>query len=130
MAVQKVEFVGFRTPRLQETVALFRDVLGLTAVRETKDLVGFRLADGAILELYSPADTFHAFFETGPVVGFRVENFEEARAAMLCAGVPFLGEPQHAEGIGWQHFRTPDGTILEIIGPAAPPEPAGSGEEE
>ncbi len=33
MAVQKVDFVGIRTHRLDETVALFRDVLGLEVTR-------------------------------------------------------------------------------------------------
>jgi hypothetical protein len=28
---------------------------------------------------------------------------------------------QHADGISWQHFYCPDGTILEISGPGAKP---------
>ena len=117
MTVLKVGFVGIRSDRLDETVALFRDVIGVPVTRETDNLVGFRLADGTVLELYGPANEFHAFFTTGPVVALQVDNFDVARRAMLTAGVNFIGDVQHADGISWQHFYCPDGTILEISGP-------------
>jgi catechol 2,3-dioxygenase-like lactoylglutathione lyase family enzyme len=85
MTVLKVGFVGIRSDRLDETVALFRDVIGVPVTRETDDLVGFRLADGTVLEFYGPANEFHAFFTTGPVVAFRVDNFDVTRRAMLAA---------------------------------------------
>jgi hypothetical protein len=61
MTVLKVGFVGIRSDRLDETVALFRDVIGVPVTRRTDDLVGFRLADGTVLELYGPTNEFHAF---------------------------------------------------------------------
>jgi catechol 2,3-dioxygenase-like lactoylglutathione lyase family enzyme len=116
MTVLKVDFVGIRTNRLDETVALFRDVLGVSVNRQTDDLVGFKLADGTVLELYGPANEFHGFFTTGPVVAFKVDNFDVARRAMVAAGVKFIGEVQDADGLSWQHFYGPDGTVLEISG--------------
>jgi hypothetical protein len=68
------------------------------------------------LELYGSANEFHSFFTTGPVVAFRVDNFDVARRAMLAGGVKFIGDVQHADGVSWQHFYSPDGTVLEIIG--------------
>jgi hypothetical protein len=65
------------------------------------------------LELYGPADKFHAFF-TGPVVPFRADDFDITRR--LCAGVGHR-DVQHADGVSWQHFYCPDGTVLEISGP-------------
>ncbi len=118
MTVQKVDFVGIRTNRLSETAALFRDTLKVQVTRQTADLVGFKLADDTVLELYGPTDRFHAFFATGPVVAFRVENFQAARRAMTEAGVRLIGNPQRADGHFWQHFHSPDGTILELSGPA------------
>src|SRR5262249_24413583 len=97
MTVSKVGFVGIRTDRLDETLALFRDVLGLSVGRRTDDQVGFKLADGTVLELYGPANEFHSFFTTGPVVAFRVANFDVARQAMLEAGITFIGDIQHAD---------------------------------
>lgn len=119
MTVQRIDFVGIRTNRLGETAALFRDILKAPVARQAKDLVGFKLADETVLELYGPSDTLHAFFTTGPVVAFRVEDFEAARKAMLKAGVGFIGNVQHAGRHYWQHFHSPDGAILELSGPAA-----------
>ncbi|MCT7375842.1 VOC family protein [Chelativorans salis] len=113
--------MGIRSGRLDETVRLFRDVIGVPVTRQADDLVGFRLADGTVLELYGPGDAFHAFFKTGPVVGFRVDDFDATRRAMIAAGIGFIGDVQHADGESWQHFHCPDGTIAEIIGPGAPP---------
>jgi catechol 2,3-dioxygenase-like lactoylglutathione lyase family enzyme len=132
MTVLKVDFVGIRTNRLDETVALFRDVLGVQVAGETDDSVRFRLADNTTLELYGPGDEFHAFFATGPVVAFRVEDFAIARQAMVNAGIEFIGEIQTAAGVSWQHFFSPGGTILELIGPVPvslniPPAPPTSG---
>jgi hypothetical protein len=51
------------------------------------------------------------------VVGFGVGDFDATRAAMLAAKVEFIGAIQHADGVSWQHFCCPDGTVSEIIGP-------------
>ena len=121
MAVEGVGFVGLRTDQFREMVGLFRDVIGVPLVRETSGLAGFRLGDGTVLEVYGQADEFHSFFTTGPVVGLRVGDFDAVRVLMLAAGVEFIGSPQHAKGTSWQHFRCPDGTVLEIIGPGTDP---------
>lgn len=120
MAVDAIGFVGMRTAQLDETVRLFRDVMGASVTRQADHFVGFRLADGAALEIYGPADQFHSFFTTGPVVGFRVDNFDATHQAMVAAGVGFIGDVQHSNGVSWQHFYCPDGTIAEIIGPGSP----------
>ena len=127
MTVLKVDFVGIRSDRLDETVALFLDVLGVSVDRQTDDLVAFKLADGTVLELYGPANGFHIFFTTGPVVAFRVDNFDVTRRAMLAAGVKFIGDVQHADGVSWQHFYCPDGTVLEISGTGQGANPRASG---
>ena len=121
MAVEGVGFVGLRTDQFSEMVRLFRDVIGMPLAREAVGLAGFRFGDGTVLEVYGPADEHHSFFITGPVVGLRVGDFDGARELMVAAGVEFLGEVQHVSGTSWQHFRCPDGTVLEIIGPGTPP---------
>jgi catechol 2,3-dioxygenase-like lactoylglutathione lyase family enzyme len=121
MTIRAIGFVGMRSPKLQETARLFRDVLGASVTQELDDLVRFTLADGTKLELYGPNDQFHAFFATGPVVGFRVDDFTATKQAMVAAGVVFIGGVQQANGESWQHFFCPDGTIAEIMGPAATP---------
>jgi len=119
--MDSVAFVGMRSDRFTETVRLFRDIIGVQVARQAPDMTGFRLGDGTVLEIYGPADDFHSFFTTGPVVGFGVGDFDATRAAMLAAKVEFIGAIQHAGGVSWQHFRCPDGTVAEIIGPGKAP---------
>jgi hypothetical protein len=119
--VRGIGFVGMRSEYFEETVAVFRDVIGVPVAHEKDGLIGFTLGDGTVLELYGPEEEFHEFFSTGPVVGFKVDDFDATRAAMIAAGVAFFGEPQHADGTSWQHFYCPDGTVAEIIGPVVSP---------
>lgn len=121
MTVQGVGFVGMRTDRLEETVTLFRDVIGVPVTRRSAGFVMFTLGDGTLLELFGPESRFHGVFTTGPVVGFRVEDFDTTHGALMAAGVEFVSGHEHADGISWRHFRCPDGTIAEITGPGAPP---------
>ena len=67
------------------------------------------------MELYRPEEEFHAFFTTGPVVAFRVDNVDAARAAMEAAGIQFIGPIQRSGKTSWNHFRAPDGTVFEIL---------------
>jgi hypothetical protein len=115
-----VGFVGFRTDRFDEMVELFRNLVGLEVLREAPGATSFRLGSDADAELhvYADTDADHAFFTTGPVVGLRVADVDEARARMVNAGLEMLTEVERTESAAWCHFRAPDGTVLEIIGPA------------
>ena len=74
-------------------------------------------AEGTPIHVYAETDADHAFFDSGPVVGLVVEDFDATRAAMVAAGIAFIGEPQRDGGSAWNHFRGPDGNVYEIIGP-------------
>ena len=112
-----VGFVGFRTDRFEEMVALFRDLVGLPVIREAPGATWFRLGTDAELHVYAESDPDHAFFTTGPVVGLRVADVDEARARMMDAGLEMLTEVERTESAAWCHVRAPDGTVIEIIGP-------------
>jgi catechol 2,3-dioxygenase-like lactoylglutathione lyase family enzyme len=110
-------WLGVRTERFEETVRFFRNVMGLQQIRQDSDVVvGFAFPDGTEVEVWRPEDEFHAFFGTGPVVGFRVEDFDDARARMEAEGIEFLGPVQRSEKAAWVHFRGPDGNVYEVIG--------------
>jgi len=97
-----VGFVGFRTDRFDAMVTLFRDRIGLLTIRQAPGANWFQLGTDAELHVYADTDADHAFFTFGPVVGLRV----------------MLTETQRSADSAWCHFRAPDGTVLEIIGPA------------
>ncbi len=117
MEVKGLGWLGIRTAHFEQTVALFRDVMSLEVISEEHDMVGFKFPDGTEVEVWSPEDEFHSFFKTGPVPGFRVDDFQDARARMEAEGVEFLTPVQHSEGTPWVHFRGPDGNVYEIYGP-------------
>ena len=114
MQVKSLTWLGLRTPQFEEMVTFFRDVMGMQPIRDEPEIAGFQLADGTQMELYRPQEEFHAFFTTGPVVAFRVDDVDAARVSMEAAGSEFIGPIQRAGKTSWNHFRAPDGTVFEI----------------
>ena len=117
MAGQGIGFIGFRTDRFEDMVALFRDRIGLAVIREAPGAACFRLGDDAELHVYADTDADHAFFTTGPVVGLRVADVDATRAALEANGLEMLTEIERTDDAAWCHFRAPDGTVMEVIGP-------------
>jgi catechol 2,3-dioxygenase-like lactoylglutathione lyase family enzyme len=113
-----VGFVGFRTGHFEEMVDLFRDLVGLEVLREAPGATWFQLGSDAELHVYADTDPDHAFFTTGPVIGLRVDDVEATRARMEAAGLEMLTDVDRTESATWCHVRAPDGTVIEIIGPA------------
>lgn len=118
MSGSGIGFVGFRTDRFEEMVGLFRDLIGLPVVREAHGAIWFRLGIDAELHVYADTDPDHAFFTTGPVVGLRVDDVDATRSRLEAAGLGMITDVERTDDAAWCHFRAPDGTVLEIIGPA------------
>ena len=116
MSVEKIGFVGFRSTDLKALREVFEDGLELVPTDTSSDQVGYLLSDGTRLEAYDQDNEFHTFFETGPVVGFSVPDFERSWARLKRLGVEQLTDIQSEDGRHWVHFRLPDGTIAELIG--------------
>ena len=121
--VQSIRFIGVRTDALAAMSSLYGELLGAEVVSLGDGVARFRAADGTTIEVYAADDPDHDFFGTGPVVGFRVEDFAGVRARMVAAGIAFVGEPQRDGGAIWNHFVAPDGNVYEIIGADASGEP-------
>ena len=119
--VVAVRFVGVRTDRFEETVAVYRDALGLAPIRMSPGAAWFALGDGTEVHVYGPADRDHEFFGPAPCVGYLVEDFAAAHLALLAAGCDFaFGDPQVDGDAIWSHYRAPDGNVYEIIGRRSP----------
>ena len=120
--IQRLGFLGVRTASAETfaaTVGLYRDTLRMEPFFEEPAAVWFRTADGSQIHVYGPGDPDHEFFGAGPAVGLFVDDFVTARAAMVAAGIEFLGEPQEAGGALWNHYVGPDGNVYEIMGRVA-----------
>jgi catechol 2,3-dioxygenase-like lactoylglutathione lyase family enzyme len=119
VSVHGLGWLGVRTDRFDETVALYRDVLGLEPFHADEASVRFRLRGGAELHVYGPADDDHRFFGTAPVVGLAVEDAAATRERLEAAGIALLTELERDGEAAWCHFRGPDGNVYEIISGAA-----------
>ncbi len=115
MRVQGLTWLGLRTPQFNEMVTFFRDVMNMKPIRNEPGIAGFQMTDGTNLELYELDEESHAFFTTGPVVAFRVDDVDASRATMEAAGIEFIGSIQRMGKSSWNHFRAPDGTVFEIL---------------
>jgi catechol 2,3-dioxygenase-like lactoylglutathione lyase family enzyme len=114
MHVKGLAWLGLRTTQFEEMVTFLRDVMGMQPVRDEPEIAGFQMTDGTQVELYRPEEEFHAFFTTGPVVAFWVDDVDAARTTMEAAGIEFIGPIQRAGKTSWNHFRAPDGTVFEV----------------
>ena len=115
MEVRGLVWLGLHTDRFDETVWLYRDLMGLEPYHADERSVRFRLADGTEIHGYGPADREHEFFGTAPVVGFLVDDHDEWRRRLEAAGIEFLTAGEHADGSSWSHFRAPDGNVYELL---------------
>ena len=89
MKVEGLGWLGIRTERFEETARFFREVMDLEETRMERDVIGCAFPDGAKMQIWRPEDEVRSFFGTGPVVGLRVDDAQEAkaRAEMEAAGV-------------------------------------------
>jgi hypothetical protein len=117
-----VRFVGFRVAdpdTFVATVRLYRDLLGLEMVQDRgAESVRFRLPDGAELHVYGPDDADHLDFGDRACVGLEVPDVDEVRRLLEAARVDVLDEETERDGaLAWFHYRAPDGSVQEVIGP-------------
>lgn len=117
MILTGLTWLGTRTDRYTSTVAFFRDVMHLKVNEVAESFAWFELPNGDEVEVFGPDDSDHAFFTTGPVIGFGVTDIVSARGELEAAGVEFIGEIHGASGGRWSHFRGPDGNVYELAGP-------------
>ena len=130
MRVRGLAWVGTRTHAFADTVRFFGGSLELPLGRETRGFARFDLPDGGVVEVFDAGREEYPHFSTGPVVGFEVSDFDEARGELERAGYPLLlGVGGERGGYRWQHFRGPGGLVFEIVDypdRPAPGSPVGS----
>ncbi|HEX2193404.1 MAG TPA: VOC family protein [Candidatus Limnocylindria bacterium] len=114
MRVLGVVWVGTRTAAFEETVAFFRDVLGVPMEELGPDFAEGRMPDSSLVEVFGPSDEDHLHFSTGPVPEFLVDDLPAALAELRAAGVEVLGQPEVRGTEGWLHFRAPDGNVYGL----------------
>jgi len=103
---------------MDEFLQLLQTVMGLKVVHseDNNEFVVLSTHGGDKVELFGPTSKYNRHFAlSAPVVGFLVDNIEEARNELRSKGVELIGDIQRSNGgSAWQHFRGPDGNLYEL----------------
>jgi catechol 2,3-dioxygenase-like lactoylglutathione lyase family enzyme len=110
-------WLGIAADRCEESLRLFRDVLGLKVEFEEEATSELSLPDGSRVQVFAPGHRYHDFFGTeasGPVPLFEVDDLREARRRLQEAGVELVGAVENDDAWEWFTFRAPDGNLYEL----------------
>jgi catechol 2,3-dioxygenase-like lactoylglutathione lyase family enzyme len=106
-------WVGVPARSYDETVRLFRDVLGLRVDLEEEATTELSLPDGARVQVFAPGHPYHELFDR-PVPLFEVDDVRAARRRLEHAGIELLGSIESDAAWEWFNFRGPDGNLYEL----------------
>ncbi|MGB8701745.1 MAG: hypothetical protein WCD18_20200 [Thermosynechococcaceae cyanobacterium] len=108
--IQGIGWAGTRTAYFADTVAFFRDVLGLPFKIQTPQFAEFTLPGDERLGVFDSRLPGNSFMK-GPLIEFWVADVVQARSQMEAVGVRFIGPIQGDEstGLAWTQFWGPDG---------------------
>ena len=117
----KVDGITWHAITLEESAfeaskSFYMSSFGLTRMLEMDGVAVFQMANGTLLELYTPA-TVPAYGYNGSLsFGFRVDDIEAASAEIEAAGGELLGEITRVPDMSYayRHFRAPDGRIYGL----------------
>jgi predicted enzyme related to lactoylglutathione lyase len=126
--MESIRWVGIRTDSCEPMAAFLSDVMGIGVTKREPDHTVHGLPDGELIEVFGPTDPYHQRFPAAPVPGFRVKDVKATAEAIAAAGGELLGKTVVLDGgIGWQHFRAPDGNQYEVVSGPFPPGPPARG---
>jgi methylmalonyl-CoA/ethylmalonyl-CoA epimerase len=130
--IGKLNHVGVATPSIDESVAMYRDLLGATSITDKWVMpeqgvwvcfVNLPNSQIELIEPYGETSPIRAFLEKNPKGGqhhvcFEVENIYEARDAMKAKGATVLGEPRigaHGTPVIFVHPKNMGGVLVELM---------------
>jgi hypothetical protein len=111
MNVQGLVFAGVATGDNDGVARFLADILGVEVEGdgEVKRLV---FPNGSSLALVPPG---YVDPPSDTILGFLVDDVEEATAELAARGVELEGELQSGYGFRYRHFRAPDGRRFELL---------------
>ena len=130
--IGRLNNVGVATPSIDDSVKLYRDILGATDIGEKLALpeqgvwvcfVNFENSQVELIEPYDENSTITGFLKQNPAGGqhhicYEVEDIHVARDEMLAKGVRVLGEPRigaHGTLIIFLHPKDMGGVLIELM---------------
>ena len=130
--IGRLNHVGVATPSIDDSVKLYRDILGATDIGEKFALpeqgvwvcfVNFENSQVELIEPYDENSTITGFLKQNTAGGqhhicYEVEDIHVARDEMLAKGVRVLGEPRigaHGTLIIFLHPKDMGGVLIELM---------------
>jgi methylmalonyl-CoA/ethylmalonyl-CoA epimerase len=130
--IGKLNHVGVATPSIDDSVKMYRDVLGATSITDKWAMpeqgvwvafVNLPNSQIELIEPYGEKSPIAAFLEKNPKGGqhhvcFEVENIYEARDEMKAKGATVLGEPRigaHGTPVIFVHPKNMGGVLVELM---------------
>ena len=107
-------WAGVRTDRFADTVAFFRDVLGVPLDVPRIGFAYGAMPNTSMFEIFGLDEPDHDHFTTGPVPEFLVDDLEHAARELRDAGAEVWGPFGESTTEGWLHFRAPDGKVYGL----------------
>lgn len=117
--IMGLTWVGTRTDRYDETVALFAGVLGLPVLADDSGFTVLGLPDGSTIEVFGPDSPYNRHISR-PVPGFRVRDLDTAHDELVAAGVDVVLPIQGGGDRRWLHVKGPDGSLYELVESTGP----------
>lgn len=132
MTIGRLNHVGVATPSIENSVAIYRELLGATKIHEPFDLPpqGVRVcfvdlpnSQIELIEPYGENSPLHGFLAKNPAGGqhhvcFEVPDIEAAAAEMAAKGAKVLGEPRigaHGTPVIFVHPKDMGGVLVELM---------------
>ena len=130
--IGKLNHVGVATPSIDESIKLYRDLLGATSITEKRSMaeqgvsfvfVNLPNSQIELIEPYGENSPIHGFLAKNPKGGqhhvcFEVEDIYAARDEMKAKGATVLGEPRigaHGTLIVFVHPKDMGGVLVELM---------------
>ena len=130
--IGKLNHVGVATPSIDESVKMYRDLLGATSITDKWAMpeqgvwvtfVNLPNSQIELIEPYGETSPIRAFLEKNPKGGqhhvcFEVENIYAARDDMKAKGATVLGEPRigaHGTPVIFVHPKNMGGVLVELM---------------
>jgi catechol 2,3-dioxygenase-like lactoylglutathione lyase family enzyme len=112
------------TSNFDQTVAFFRNVMGLAVTAEGVPVTDtqftryaqIKMPNGVVLEIVEPDQRVRQLY-AAPIVSLTVDDVAQARRELEDLKVEFVAPIfSTKEGWGWTYFRAPDGNVYQIQG--------------
>jgi methylmalonyl-CoA/ethylmalonyl-CoA epimerase len=130
--IGRLNHIGIATPSIDDSVAMYRDIMGATSVTEKWAMpeqgvwvcfVNLPNSQIELIEPYGEKSPIHAFLEKNPKGGqhhvcFEVPDIYAARDDMKAKGATVLGEPRigaHGTMVIFIHPKNMGGVLVELM---------------